>query len=132
MCFCFFVPFQELMSQSGLDQIPDSSYQERLRQYAQVSLLPVLAEQGWCRLIPEVLDSSEHDWREKVLKALLAMMSHCQADFRQNHALSHSLSDLQRQYRELALTEKDLGEEDGYFGEILTLLDTVMVKVQST
>lgn len=118
------------MSQSGLDQIPDSSHQERLRQYAQVSLLPVLAEQGWCRLVPEVLDSSEHDWREKALRALLAMMSHCQADFRQNHALSHSLSDLQRQYRELALTEKDLGEEDGYFGEILTLLDTVVLKVQ--
>ncbi|XP_076148383.1 nucleotide exchange factor SIL1 [Alosa pseudoharengus] len=121
---------KELMLQSGMDQIPDSSYQERLQQYAQVSLLPVLAEQGWCRFVPELLNSSEHDWREKALRTLLAMMPHCQADFRQNYALSHVLSDLQRQYRELALTEKDLGEEEGYFGEILILLDTVVLNVQ--
>ncbi|XP_062380065.1 nucleotide exchange factor SIL1 [Sardina pilchardus] len=121
---------KELMLQSGLDQIPDSSYQERLRQYAQVSLLPVLAEQGWCRFVPELLDSSEHDWREKALRTLLAMMPHCQEDFRQNRALSHLLSGLQEQYRELALTEQDLGEEEGYFGEILILLDTVVRNVQ--
>ena len=118
------------MSQSGMDQIPDSTFQERLRQYAQVTLLPVLAEQGWCRLVPELLASSEHDWREKALRTLLAMMPYCQEEFRQNRALISSLGDLQKQYRELVLTEQDLGEEDGYFGEILILLDTVALKVR--
>ncbi|XP_012692076.2 nucleotide exchange factor SIL1 [Clupea harengus] len=121
---------KELMSQSGMDQIPDSTFQERLRQYAQVTLLPVLAEQGWCRLVPELLASSEHDWREKALRTLLAMMPYCQEEFRQNRALISSLGDLQKQYRELVLTEQDLGEEDGYFGEILILLDTVALKVR--
>lgn len=116
---------KELMSQSGLDQIPNSSHQERVRQYTQVTLLPVLAEQGWCRLVPELLASVEHDWREKALKTLLVMMPRCQDDFQENHALGHLLGDLQKQYRELARTERDLGEEDGYFRELLTLVDTV-------
>ncbi|KAI1884996.1 hypothetical protein AGOR_G00215640 [Albula goreensis] len=121
---------KELISQSGLDPIPDSSHQERLRQYAQISLLPLLAEQGWCNLVPELLTSPDHDWREKALRTLLAMMPNCQPQYRQNQVLTHSLSTLQEQYEELALSEQDLGEEDGYFGEILGLLKSVLLKVQ--
>ncbi|XP_036404036.1 nucleotide exchange factor SIL1 isoform X1 [Megalops cyprinoides] len=121
---------KELISQAGLDPIPDASHQERLRQYAQISLLPLLAEQGWCGLVPELLASPEHDWREKALRTLLAMMPNCQAVYRQDQALTHSLSALQQQYQELALSERGLGEDDGYFGEILGLLDTVLLKVR--
>ncbi|XP_030621768.1 nucleotide exchange factor SIL1 [Chanos chanos] len=121
---------KELISQAGLDYIPDSSHQEKLRQYAQVSLSPLLAEQGWCSLVPELLDSEEHDWREKALRTLLAMMPHCRAQYQQNPSLSRTLSDLQRQYQELALSEQELGEEDGYFGEILALLDSAVSKMQ--
>ncbi|XP_028815844.1 nucleotide exchange factor SIL1 [Denticeps clupeoides] len=121
---------KELISQTGLDYIPDSSYQERLRQYDQVSLLPALPEQGWCHLVPELLASQDHDWREKTLRAILAMMPYCQSDYQQNSVLLSSLSTLQKQYQELVLIEQDLGEEDGYFGEILTLLDTVALIVQ--
>lgn len=120
---------KELISQAGLDPIPDS-HQERLRQYAQISLLPLLAEQGWCSLVPEMLASPEHDWREKALRALLAMMPHCRPQYRQNQALALSLSALQEQYQELALSEQGLGEEEGYFGEILSLLNTVLLKVR--
>nr|XP_009289496.2 nucleotide exchange factor SIL1 [Danio rerio] len=121
---------KELISQVGLDIIPDSSHQERLRQYAEVSLLPVLVEQGWCRLVPELLESPEHDWREKALRTLLAMMAQCQTQFKQNAGLTASLSELQKQYQELVLTEQDVGEEDGYFGEILTLVDSMVVKMR--
>lgn len=114
----------------GMDLIPDSSHQERLRQYAKVSLMPVLVEQGWCNLVPELLASPEHDWREKALRTLLAMMAQCQTQFKQNPTLTNSLNELQKQYRELVLTEHDVGDEDGYFGEILTLVDSMMVKLQ--
>lgn len=114
----------------GLDLIPDSSHQERLRQYAEVSLLPVLEEQGWCRLVPELLASPEHDWREKALRALLAMMAQCQNQFKQHPTLTTSLTELQKQYKELVLTEQDVGEQDGYFGEILALVDSIVVKMQ--
>ncbi|KAJ8352423.1 hypothetical protein SKAU_G00238990 [Synaphobranchus kaupii] len=120
---------KELISQAGLDPIPDSTHQERLRQYAQISLLPLLAEQGWCSLVPEMLASPEHDWREKALRALLAMMPNCRPQYRQNRALTHSLSALQEQYQELALSEQGL-EEEGYFEEILSLLNTVLQGVQ--
>ncbi|TRY60141.1 hypothetical protein DNTS_006450 [Danionella cerebrum] len=121
---------RELISQVGLDLIPDSSHQERLRQYAEVSLLPVLVEQGWCHRVPELLSSSEHDWREKALRTLLAMMAYCQTQFQQNSLLEASLSELQKQYQELVVTELDVGEQDGYFGEILALVDSVLVKMR--
>ncbi|XP_077103986.1 nucleotide exchange factor SIL1 isoform X1 [Siphateles boraxobius] len=121
---------KELISQVGMDLIPDSSHQERLRQYGEVSLLPVLAEQGWCRLVPELLASPEHDWREKALRTLLAMMAQCHTQYKQNPSLTASLSELQKQYQELVLTEQDLGEQDGYFGEILALVDSMVVKMQ--
>lgn len=121
---------KELISQMGMDLIPDSSHQERLRQYAEVSLLPVLVEQGWCRLVPELLASPEHDWREKALRTLLAMMAQCHIQYKQNPSLTVSLSELQKQYQELVLTEQDVGEQDGYFGEILALLDSMVIKMQ--
>lgn len=114
----------------GMDLIPDSSHQERLRQYAEVSLLPVLVEQGWCGLVPELLASPEHDWREKALRTLLAMMAQCHTQYKQNPSLTASLSELQKQYQELVLTEQDVGEQDGYFGEILALVDSMVVKMQ--
>ncbi|KAL0175994.1 hypothetical protein M9458_028324, partial [Cirrhinus mrigala] len=120
----------ELISQVGMDLIPDSSHQERLRQYAEISLLPVLVEQGWCSLVPELLASPEHDYREKALRTLLAMMAQCQTQYKQNPALTASLSELQKQYQELVLTEQDVGEQDGYFGEILALVDSMVVKMQ--
>ncbi|KAK9963223.1 hypothetical protein ABG768_006425 [Culter alburnus] len=121
---------KELISQVGMDIIPDSSHQERLRQYAEVSLLPMLVEQGWCSLVPELLASPEHDWREKALRTLLAMMAQCHAQYKQNPSLTASLSELQKQYQELVLTEQDVGEQDGYFGEILALVDSMVVKMQ--
>ncbi|XP_043113820.1 nucleotide exchange factor SIL1 [Puntigrus tetrazona] len=121
---------KELISQVGMDIIPDSSHQERLRQYAEVSLLPMLVEQGWCRLVPELLESPEHDYREKALRTLLAMMAQCQTQYKQNPALTASLSELQKQYQELVLTEQDVGEQDGYFSEILALVDSMVVKMR--
>ncbi|KAJ8015234.1 hypothetical protein DPEC_G00024020 [Dallia pectoralis] len=121
---------KELISQTGLDPIPDESHNERLHQYAQVSLQPLLAEQGWCSLVPDMLTSPEHDWREKALRTLLAMMPYCQTQYQQDYALSFSLSRLQEQYQELVLTEHVLGDEDGYFGEILALLETLVLKLK--
>lgn len=121
---------KELISQTGLDIIPDTAHQERLRQYSQISLLPALAEQGWCSLVPELLDSPEHDWREKALRALLAMLRPCQGQFRQDRGLGATLGALREQYQELVVIETSLGEEGGYFGEILDLLDTLVLRLK--
>lgn len=106
-----------------------STHQEHLQQYNDISLFPMLVEQGWCSLVPEILASPKHDWTEKALQTLLAMMPHCQMLYLQNPTLSTYLSVLQKQYKELALRERSLGEDIGYFGEILVLVDTVMTKM---
>lgn len=54
------------MSQSGLDLVSDESHQERVRQYHQVPVEAELLEKGWCGLAPQLLQSIEHDHREKV------------------------------------------------------------------
>lgn len=61
-----FLPHKELISQAGLDPSLDGSHKERLRQYSQVSLQGELLERGWCSLVPQLLESTEHDYREKV------------------------------------------------------------------
>lgn len=58
---------QELISQAGQNVVHDPSHDERVRQYAEVSLKEELLEKGWCTLVPQQLKSSEHDHREKVL-----------------------------------------------------------------
>lgn len=103
-----------------------------MQQYSGISLFPMLVEQGWCSLVPDILASPKHDWREKALQTLLAMMPHCQTLYLQNATLSKSLSVLQTQYQELALRERSLGEDDGYFGEILVLVDSVLQKIRNT
>lgn len=57
---------QELISQAGQNTLHDPSHDERVRQYAKVSLKGELLEKGWCSLVPQQLKSSEHDYREKV------------------------------------------------------------------
>ncbi|XP_067104453.1 nucleotide exchange factor SIL1 [Osmerus mordax] len=121
---------KELNSQTGLDIIPDTAHQERLHQYSQISLLPLLAEQGWCGLVPELLESPEHDWREKALRALLAMLRPCRGHFRQDRGLTDVLGALRGQYQELVVMETSLGEEGGYFGEILDLLNTLVLRLK--
>lgn len=58
--------FQELIFQGGLDPVLDASHDERRRQYSKVSLQEELLEKGWCILVPQLLESSENDYREKV------------------------------------------------------------------
>lgn len=57
---------QELISQAGQKTVHDPSHDERVRQYAKLSLNGELLEKGWCSLVPQQLKSSEHDYREKV------------------------------------------------------------------
>ncbi|XP_029918197.1 nucleotide exchange factor SIL1 [Myripristis murdjan] len=121
---------KELISQAGEDPLLDSSYKERLRQYSEVSLELELVEGGWCSLVPELLESTQHDWREKALRALLAMAPVCLEQYRSDSALLLSLGYLKDQYQELVHSERILGEEDSYFGEILDLLLALELKMK--
>lgn len=116
-----------MISQTGIDSA--STHQEHLQQYGDTLLFTILVEQGWCSLVPEILASPEHDWREKALQTLLAMMPHCQPLYLHNPSLSTALSVLQKQYKELTLKERSLGEDDSYFGEILDLVNSLMEKI---
>ncbi|XP_026186689.1 nucleotide exchange factor SIL1 isoform X2 [Mastacembelus armatus] len=121
---------KELISQSGLDQVLDASHKERVRQYSKVSLQGELLEKGWCSLVPQLLESTEHDYREKALRALLAMVPMCLDQYRSDSSLLVSLLYLRDQYQEMVKSEMILGEENDYFAEIVELIDALQVKIK--
>ncbi|XP_070818804.1 nucleotide exchange factor SIL1 [Chaetodon trifascialis] len=121
---------KELISQAGLDLTLDGSHEERVRQYSKVSLQGELLEKGWCSLVPQLLESTEHDYREKALRALLAMAPVCLEQYRSDSSLLGSLLSLRDQYQEMVQSEMILGEENGYFAEIVELIDALQVKMK--
>ncbi|XP_020510424.2 nucleotide exchange factor SIL1 [Labrus bergylta] len=121
---------KEMISQAGLDLALDTAHSERVRQYSQVSLQGELLEEGWCGLVPQLLESTEHDYREKALRALLAMSPVCLDQYRSDSSLLGLLLSLRDQYQEMVQSEMILGEENGYFSEIIDLIDTLQVKMK--
>lgn len=121
---------KELISQAGLNLVLDASHEERVRQYAEVSLQGELLEKGWCSLVPQLLESTEHDYREKGLRALLAMAPVCLDQYRSDSSLLSSLLSLRGQYQEMAQSEMIVGEENDYYAEIVELINALQVKMK--
>ncbi|TNN63890.1 Nucleotide exchange factor SIL1 [Liparis tanakae] len=123
---------KELISQAGLDldQVMDASHEERVHQYSKVSLQVDLLEKGWCNLVPQLLESTEHDYREKALRALLAMAPMCLDQYRSDSSLLGSLLSLRDQYQEMVQSEMIVGEENSYFEEIVELINALQVKIK--
>ncbi|XP_074530910.1 nucleotide exchange factor SIL1 [Halichoeres trimaculatus] len=127
---CDMINEKELISQTGLDSVLDSSHEERVRQYSEVSLQGALLEEGWCGLVPELLESTEHDYREKALQALLAMSTVCLDQYRSDSSLLGALVSLKDQYEEMVQSEMILGEENSYFSEMVELIVALQVRMK--
>lgn len=103
----------------------DDQFRERAQQYSQVILLPAIVEQGWCGIIPNLLRMPEHDAREKVLKTVHVLLASCRDSYKADHSLSHTLSLLRQEYEVLAADEQKEGEDDGYFKEVLSSINSL-------
>ncbi|XP_012583338.1 PREDICTED: nucleotide exchange factor SIL1 [Condylura cristata] len=99
---------------------------EKLQQYRQVHLLPGLREQGWCEITARLLALPEHDAREKVLQTLGALLATCRDRYQQDPQLSRTLASLQAEYQALAALELQDGEDEGYFRELLSSINSLM------
>ena len=91
-----------------------------------VDLKSSMQEAGWCELIPGLLNVEDHDAREKVLHAMLTLVSKCRSDF------SLALTDLRRlesEYKILALREEEEG--DDYFASLVSLVSTMLTSVKA-
>ncbi len=65
----------------------------------------------------------------QALRALLAMAPVCLEQYRSDSSLLGSLVVLKDQYQEMVQSEMILGEENGYFVEIVELIDALQVKM---
>lgn len=121
---------KELISKTSQDSAVDPSQEERLRQYSRVPLDKELMEKNWCSLVPQLLECSEHDSREKALQTLLAMTPICLGEYRSDESLLISLVNLKTHYEDMVVKEQSLGEDAGYFGEIVELIDNLKMKIR--
>eukprot|EP00066_Takifugu_rubripes_P027165 XP_011616431.1 PREDICTED: nucleotide exchange factor SIL1 [Takifugu rubripes] len=121
---------KELISQAEQKTVHDPSHDKLVRQYAEVSLKGDLLENGWCSLVPQQLKSSEHDYREKTLRALLVMAPVCLDQYRSDDFLLESLISLGDHYHGMVQAERIMGEDDGYFSEIVELIDALEVQIK--
>ncbi|XP_019616864.1 PREDICTED: nucleotide exchange factor SIL1-like [Branchiostoma belcheri] len=103
---------------------------EKKNQYEKVPLLQMLVEAGWCQLIPTLLDSPDHDTREKVLRAMITLYTPCQSDYKSAETEEH-LSVLRGEYQALVVEEKQEDSGDGYFSLLLSLVDEISTKMSS-
>lgn len=66
----------------------------------------------------------------QALRALLAMAPVCVEQYRSDSSLLGSLLSLRDQYQEMVQSEMIVGEENGYFAEIVDLIDALRVKMK--
>ena len=78
-------------------------------------------EQGWCELIPTLLDSPDHDSRETILNAMKTLNSVCAATFKN---FEPKLNNLRQEYTVLA--EEETAEDDKYFTIILQSVNNMI------
>ena len=82
-----------------------------------------MVEQGWCELIPTLLDSPDHDSREKILNAMKTLSDVCSSKFR---SLEPKLTKLRQEYIVLAKEETAENIDDKYFTVILETVNSMI------
>ena len=90
-----------------------------------------LLTSGWCDVIPQLLHQSNHDTREKALKALSTLQPTCSASGRYAATLQPLLETLTVEYAALAADETDGEEADQYFSSVLKLIETLKTGLES-
>uniref|UniRef100_A0A8C4VR96 Nucleotide exchange factor SIL1 n=1 Tax=Gopherus evgoodei TaxID=1825980 RepID=A0A8C4VR96_9SAUR len=109
----------------------EDQLEEKVQQYKQVNLVPAVVEQGWCGIISNLLALPEHDTREKVLKTVRVLMAACRDKYQGDYALNTTLSMLRIEYEDLAAEEQREGDNDGYFKELLSSINTIIQELRS-
>lgn len=66
----------------------------------------------------------------QALQALLAMAPVCLKQYRSDSSLMGSLLTLRDQYQDMVQSEMILGEENGYFAEMIELIDALQVQIK--
>lgn len=94
----------------------------KLRQYREAPLTQTIVEAGWCRLVGDLLSTSEFDNQEKVLRAMEVMLQDCRKDF-DRYLLR--IQELGRVYRDQLEGDSD----NEYLVDLLALVKGVLSKV---
>ena len=86
----------------------------------------MMVKQGWCRLVPDLLHTTDNDIREKVLYALNIMTVGCQEEFKKIN-IFHNLDKLREEWQAI-ITDVD-NEEGEYFIHLTQLLSELQNKL---
>lgn len=85
-----------------------------------------MVKQGWCKLVPDLLHTTDNDTREKVLHALNIMVVGCREEFKKSN-IFNNLDNLQTEWKNIV---KDADIEEGeYFMHLTQLVSELKNKL---
>jgi len=95
--------------------------------FYRVPLLESVVEHGWCRLVPRLLATSEHDAREKVLGTMRTLLEPCRSEFADHVTLLRRLRDEYGRLSEMEMRNRgSSSDEPQYFIELLQTVDDII------
>ncbi|XP_053318605.1 nucleotide exchange factor SIL1 [Spea bombifrons] len=103
---------------------------EKKHQYDQINVTEAITEQGWCKIISNLLSLPENDAREKVLKMLSVLTASCKDEFLEDRSLHDLLDLLRNEFEEFVEEEEKSEETDGYFRELVGLVNEISDKLK--
>ena len=93
-----------------------------LRLFFRTDLKERLSETDWCNYLAKLLvESNEHDTREKVLKSIQTLVDVCKKKINNLKVFLKILTDLTNSYKNLSINSED----DEYFRQISDLAFTI-------
>jgi len=106
----------------------DQFSQIKLQQYQEIELNRALIEEGFCDLVPQLLNSPDNDVREKTIEAMNSFLFLCKKEFKNSLEV---LKQISLHFNELSKSETEGDASDAYFTNLYHLTNDLINKLNS-
>ena len=98
----------------------------KLKQYHEIDLKEAIVSNGFCHLIPNLLNSGDYEIVEKTIEAMNSFLNFCENDFIENVSLLKKVSD---NFEILSKSEAKDNSNDNYFTNLFKLSTNLLNKL---
>lgn len=97
--------------------------QIKLKQYKEIDLKKALVEEGFCELVPQLLNSPDNEARERTIEAMMTFLSLCKKEFINSLPILQQIS--------VQFNEMVSDASDDYFANLYHLTNNLINKLNS-
>ncbi len=101
----------------------DELSQIKLKQYQEIDLKRALVEEGFCELVPQLLNSPDNEARERTIEAMMTFLSLCKKEFINSLPILQQIS--------IQFNEMVSDASDDYFANLYHLTNNLINKLNS-